>query len=302
VSATTVAYIVGAGRSGSTLLDLLLGRLDGWFSTGELRHLWHAQRDGYLCGCGAQVVDCPVWSDVLARSRPPAPEAVLADVRSVLRTRQVAGLASPGLLGGSHAEAAGRLRTTLGSVYSATSEVTGARVLVDSSKDPLYGLLLAQVPELQVHAIHLVRDPRAVTRSEQRTRVRPELGDRGALMPVRSARRASLEWNRRNALAQVLAHRSVTSTRVRYEDLVADPDAVVEQITRAVTGAAPVDAAVDAGAPRNHTVGGNPMRFESGKLEIRPDVEWRTGLSARDRRTVVALTWPLLLRYGYRVR
>jgi hypothetical protein len=45
---TTVAYIVGSGRSGSTLLDLMLGRLDGWFSMGEFRHFWHAQRDGYL--------------------------------------------------------------------------------------------------------------------------------------------------------------------------------------------------------------------------------------------------------------
>jgi hypothetical protein len=299
VSPTTVAYIAGAGRSGSTLLDLLLGRLDGWFSMGEFRHVWHAQRDGYLCGCGERVVDCTVWSEVLTRSRPPAPEVVLADMRVVLRTRHLAGLANPRLLDRHRADAAARLRAVLGSVYAATSEVTGARVLVDSSKDPLSGLLLAQIPDLRLHAIHLVRDPRAVTRSEQRPRVRPELTGRNALMPVRSARRASLEWDRRNALAHVLAHRSVTSTRVRYEDLVADPDAIVERITRAVTGSRVTEPA-GSGAPGNHTVGGNPMRFDSGNLEIRPDVEWQTGLSARDRRTVVTLTWPLMRRYGYR--
>ena len=34
-----VVYITGAGRSGTTLLDILLGELDGFFSAGEMRWL-----------------------------------------------------------------------------------------------------------------------------------------------------------------------------------------------------------------------------------------------------------------------
>jgi hypothetical protein len=86
---------------------------------------------------------------------------------------------------------------------------------------------------------------------------------------------------------------------VRYEDLVADRAAIVARITRAVTGAG-VAEPDGSTVPPNHTVGGNPMRFDAAHIEIRPDVEWRTGLSARDRRTVEALTWPLRRRYGYR--
>ena len=48
-----------------------------------------------------------------------------------------------------------------------------------------------------------------------------------------------------------------------------------------------------------HTLAGNPTRFGGSDVTIRPDDEWRTGLSTRDRRTVNALTWPLRRRYGY---
>ena len=51
-----VAYIAGAGRSGSTLLAMMLGTLPGWVSVGELRHLWaRGVEENQLCGCGDTV-------------------------------------------------------------------------------------------------------------------------------------------------------------------------------------------------------------------------------------------------------
>lgn len=61
-------------------------------------------------------------------------------------------------------------------------------------------------------------------------------------------------------------------------------------------GSGPLDPA------RNHTVAGNPLRFERGAITVRPDVEWRAGLAPGARRLVTALTWPLLLRYGFPLR
>lgn len=39
-----VLYVIGWGRSGSTILDNVLGQLDGCFSTGELHYFWERQR------------------------------------------------------------------------------------------------------------------------------------------------------------------------------------------------------------------------------------------------------------------
>jgi hypothetical protein len=49
----------------------------------------------------------------------------------------------------------------------------------------------------------------------------------------------------------------------------------------------------------NHTASGNPARFQQGKITLWADTEWRDKLHRRDRALVTALTWPLLLRYGY---
>jgi hypothetical protein len=234
---------------------------------------------------------------VVARARPPAPEVVLADRNAVVRVRRLPGLVRPALLG-SHREAHRRAAQTLAGLYGATAAVTGASVLVDSSKDPLYGLLLAAVPGVRVHVVHLVRDSRAVAWSWQRTRRRPEIEGRDAFLPVHSALHTALEWDLRNALAHVLGARAGSYQRVTYETLVRDPDAVVAAI--ALAAGAGAHRPAGPGEVVNHTVGGNPMRFGGDRLTVKPDEEWRGCLSTRDRRLVTALTAPLLRVYGYR--
>jgi hypothetical protein len=294
----TVVYIAGYGRSGSTLLDLLLGRLDGWFSMGEFRHFPHALRDDYTCGCGTPVAACPVWSNVVARAQLPAAEALIADRREVLRVRRLAGLLRPALLGG-HRGAHERAIDAIAQLYRATADVTGARALVDSSKDPLYGLLLAAAPGIRLHVVHLVRDSRAVAWSWQRRRARPEIASGDAYLPVHSSTHSALEWDLRNGLAHVLATRAASATRVTYEALVRDPPAVVAAAARALgIDARDVEPAEE---PVNHTVGGNPMRF-AGPVTVKADDEWRAALPAREGRVVTAITAPLLRAYGYRLR
>jgi hypothetical protein len=49
----------------------------------------------------------------------------------------------------------------------------------------------------------------------------------------------------------------------------------------------------------NHTVSGNPSRFQTGSIELRLDGEWKEKMKRSDKAIVTILTWPLLLRYGY---
>ncbi len=41
------------------------------------------------------------------------------------------------------------------------------------------------------------------------------------------------------------------------------------------------------------------MRFTTGRVRVRQDDTWQAAMLASKRRTVTALTLPLLMRYGY---
>lgn len=58
--------IVGWGRSGSTLLDRMLGRLEGTVSVGEFHQLWVAGLvEDRLRGCRLPFSKCPFfWQEV----------------------------------------------------------------------------------------------------------------------------------------------------------------------------------------------------------------------------------------------
>src|SRR5437870_4438917 len=96
-----VLYIGGCGRSGSTLLDRMLGQVPGVCSLGELTHLWRGLLDNAECGCGAPIRDCPFWRAVgeCAFGGWQALDAVemVRLQRSVLRQRYVPFMVAPAL-------------------------------------------------------------------------------------------------------------------------------------------------------------------------------------------------------------
>lgn len=299
-----VAFVSSWSRSGSTLLDLLLGSLPGFWSAGEIRYLWdRGLKEDQLCGCGRTFCTCPVWSEVLGRAFGGRRRF---DAEQALRARERASRTAPWRLlvpgNGSGAHAAGRYPSMLARIYPALREVTGARVLVDSSKYASHGLALAAVPEIELHVVHLVRDARAVAWSWQRVKPMPEVHWTKARMPRKSSSRSAVFWALENLAIARLAHRVRTYTLLRYEDLVGDPRGALRRVLAAMEE--PPESADALAARRvelkeNHTVAGNPIRFTRGPLEIRADAEWQARMPVRQRAVVTGLTWPLLWRYGF---
>lgn len=294
-----VVYVVGKGRSGSTLLDDLLGTIPGVASLGELRLLWsRGFGEGYLCACGTPVAACPVWGPAVERAiGEPTPQR-LAETEQ-LQHRVMSWPHVPRLLLGHPSAADRELGAVMSRLYGAVAGALGAHTLVDSSKWPLPPGLFDLVPGAEAWVLHLVRDPRAVAHSYRRHK-----GGAGQpALPRFGALHTSLSWSARNLTAE-LARRPVPTgrhRRLRYEDLASSPRAVVRDLGRWL-GVRDADVAFTddrtAHLGEAHLVGGNPRRLERGDITVRADEEWSAGPPG-PRRLVGVLSAPLRRRYGY---
>jgi len=305
---TRVLYIAGTGRSGSTLLAAILGEVEGVFTAGELRFVWErGLLEDRLCGCGLHFGACSLWERVLVtafggRSRIDAASALRAQrLRTRIRhlprllvTSPVPGEAAP--------DPHGR---RLERLYAAVSSATGAGVVVDSSKLPSYGWLLGTLPGVDLHVVHLVRDPREAARSWMREKPQPDRGWPAPMQTIGPLKSASL-WLLWNTMAELLGRgRPDRHLRVRYEDLIARPEETVRNILATVDLAGAAAPFVDERTvvlQTNHTVAGNPDRLRHGVTRLRAEGARHDGLRTRDRLLVTALTSPLLIRYGYPLR
>lgn len=296
----SVLFIAGMHRSGTTIVARLLGEIEGFFCAGELNSLWESEG----CGCGRPVDECPVWSAVLARAfahtRPPSRAEILT-LQAHIRSRPVQLLSL--IRAGRHPGAdhpARRYGEILRAVFLAICEVTGADVVVDSTKTPSYAYVTAKLTGLPVSILHLVRDPRAVANSFVASPGNEEQY-MGRLAPLVSSGR----WLVWNGLVETLGSTVARGQyrRVRYEDVTRMPlDAMSSAcdlvgITNRALPHFVVSDTVNFG--ESHTVAGNIGRFQVGPTTIRPDDEWRTCLRPAARSLATWPALPLLAHYGY---
>ncbi len=304
-----VVYLGGMGRSGSTLAERLLGELPGVCVAGEVVHLW--QRgvvDNERCGCGEEFSRCEFWSwvaDLAFGGWPKVDADRVAELRGrVDRTRFIPSLARRRLPDRVRADLA-EYTSYYKRLYEAIAQVSGCQTVVDSSKHASLAFCLSRDPELDLRVLHVVRDSRAVAYSWTTRVRRPEASD---LMTRYSPVRAAGEWDLQNGALQLLARGDTPVLRVRYEDLVSGVKPTLRRIG-AFAGLETGDSGLAfiggdeksqwAELGQSHTAAGNPMRFTSGKIEIRADNRWRTAMPHSQRRAVTALTLPLLSHYGY---
>lgn len=315
-------YISGMGRTGSTLLANLLAELDGFCSIGELRMLHHDHEFGaLLCGCGERVQRCAFWRSVLDHAGSESPFLPLDRVGELqqkeIRTRPGAlRRARRGRDADPESSPQVAYARVVANIYRAVAEQTGARVIVDSSKPPPIAYTVSRASDIDLHLLHLVRDPRAVAHAWQR-------GFRfGSEEYEREVERASEQsgfalrhswlwsgpyWLWRNLVTELMFRRYRGGSRylrVRYEDLARDPAATLCEICEFVGAPPPRLPGLDEGKVSfgaHHIAGGNPALAERGAIAIRPDERWRTEMGRLPKAATAAFALPRLHPYGYRV-
>jgi Sulfotransferase family len=302
-----ILYVGGYGRSGSTLVGRVLGGLPDTVCVGETRYLWsRGLLDNVECGCGAPFRSCPFWSAVGDEafggwSRVDAERLTEVDrVTNLLATLPFYWMPwlRPALT-----DTIGDYAARLSALYAAISRVSGAKTIIEISKDPTFACLLMRMPRSDVHILHLVRDSRAVAYSWTRRRREPSpIGGQqfmGQFSPTHTAK----SWVTWNAAFHALSAARSPYLKLTYESFVADPRGVLHKLSAFANEALVLPASqltdTEVKLGDHHIFSGNPMRATTGWLPIRLDNEWQTQLSTAQLAKVTAITWPLLCLYGY---
>ena len=300
-----VVYVVGPGRSGSTLLADVLAQSPTVVHVGEL--LWYWKRREMdppsRCGCGAELRACGFWCDVAEQS----PWASDVDPAVIDRTLAELGrsVSWPAMWwqGRSGRPVWPDYAERLTQLYEAIAEVSGARVVVDSSKQPGPALVVAGLERIDARFVHLTRDPRAVVSSWRMPK--PDAASPADSLEAIPPLRAALNWNSRALAAELLVAGRATPSRYRrisFESFAAAPkrgyDELMEFIDEPKSDALFLDERTVRLAP-SHSIAGNPDRRAGEVREIRLDEAWRARLPRSERIVTTAISAPMMLRLGY---
>jgi hypothetical protein len=219
-----IVGISGSGRTGSTLLSLLLTQHKNVFNVAQLRDLWAACLADASCTCGQRLTSCRVWSSAVAAVFGPDTTAGLVVMKGAQKRFFVdaahlndwSDAIALDALAARHGMYLGQLAAFLDRLQ----DVTGVATFVDTSKSPEMALAFSMTEGTDVRVLNLARDPRAVAVSWRQRRGR-----------ISAAWKFSRVWAERQRTLEVWSRRLGDSFRqVRYEDFAAEPKRTVEAI------------------------------------------------------------------------
>jgi hypothetical protein len=282
-----ILYIAGYGRSGSTVLDIVLGSHRDIVGVGEVGNLLEDWADARArCSCTRAYADCPFWQGLFDG----APDPKL--FRTIRRVETLASLPRLllGLIPGQDREMYRRYHDHL---FKHVASRAGKTIVLDSSKSARATvgrfLALSRLAGQDVYVLHLVRDGLATMESVVATGSNRAI--EGRAMPQRtSVVRATLGWASANLWAWLLG-RSLGRgryMRLHYETLVSDPAETIRQLATFL-GVDPRELLERIAAGDSfevgHLVAGNRLRWQ-GKVRLDPRHLGRKGTLSRHQRVV----------------
>ncbi len=270
-----VIYVMGAGRSGSTILGVTLGNCANVFYAGELDKwllrsgrpkLQDEQRTRFWDAVGERVTDPEPLFGGQAHQYLERSSALFRVRRRSVRRR----IRMP-------------YRRVMEELYRAVAEVADVTHVVDSSHYPLRARELQALDGIELYLLFLVRDPESVVASFAREDV-PEPQFNAATT------NAYLWLTNLIAVRTFLRHPTERRLVIRHEEFLADPEGVTRCLLDHVDSPAPVPdlSSLDTGMPLqgNRLIGEQAVALQRRELPAH-----RTSV----RRGLAQFPWSLII-------
>ena len=313
-----LVYIASSGRSGSTLLELLLGSHSCAFGVGEIQELpWFLdfqRRRQRPCGCGLDVLECPFWKEVIDKTKLDEQKQPLLNcfmektpgITKILRWGLIKTLVlnnwrDPRMTGEIQQYGLNNYIVFRDCLLAATKLLDKRPDwIVDSSKI-LWRLIWLQLyGNFNVKVIHLIKDPRAFVFSTTKRVIKPQGYSVYSRQYANRAIRMSARWLVENYLIDLACRKLFDPSqviKVRYEDLAGTPEKTLLKICSFLGWSYTSKMIENFRINESHSIAGNPMRNESVGIYL--DEKWRNRLPKFYALLSRGIAYPFLKRFGY---
>jgi hypothetical protein len=231
----TVVYIAGYGRSGSTLLDLLIGDTANCAGLGELAHFYSDVVSGSIeeevIGSQRRIFWTKISDKVLS-----IVENKHLDINNIVYAQRTLENLFGVLLPKSRKHLLKTYQIAHDNLFTCLIKETGCHIFVDSSKSTRAtawrATRLAKLENFRVLVLHLVRDGRGVMLSQLKgdnMKMKKKHHDTRVRFPIL---KTIIGWNQANLTAVLLRMKLPKGSvhTVYYEDLVQAPEAELNRI------------------------------------------------------------------------
>lgn len=288
-----IIYLVAAGHSGSTLLDLIMGSHSQIFGVGEFQQYFFMPGITKSCMCGKKAIDCPFWKKVFKNLNLESGLTPYRKKRDFLLNRK-------NYLDSYHKKPINlkkyiKLNEEL---YENILKYSGKKIIFDSSKWPERVELLLNSNKLDIIILHLVRNGKGVTWSW-----RNRHSNRGEKKTTWSVLNkwdkypdfikgilTMYHWLRRNLYIEIIKKRNkVKFIFLRYEDFVKSPENVLRRVLKKLNLSFEAQMIDFKNKGNHHQIAGNPRVRTRQGIEIKEDTYWK-----KDMPLIYRITFDLL--------
>jgi hypothetical protein len=290
----TVIYIMGAGRSGTTILTTLLGGSSLIFSTADLMQVYDYKSQDKTCGNGVKFSKSEFWKSVF-KCFPVEYNNNASNIAKRNHKIEHHKAALSTILGIYNRNVVTPYLEEQAKLFFAISKVSDKNIIVDSSKYPVRGLLFNMLNEnIDVKYIYNIRDVRGVVNSFSKKVQTP----RNALSTI-------YYYFVINVITQVIFWMlpNKNKIKVRYEDLMVNHHDVFASLSellnipfRDVIDKLDNNESFDIGP----VIEGNRM-VKNRKVKLKYDNCWQFNLSRFKQIIFYILTAPLMIINRYKI-
>jgi hypothetical protein len=277
--------IIGSGRSGSTIAEALLAKSNDALPIGELMYIWdRGFLEDWTCACGKSFSKCEFWHAVLKDTGLDKLHKV--DIGNFLKLRKkYASIRSvfyrmfASNFDEKNKQEQSELIDAYRTIYRVASNLSGKKVIVDSSKEPGHAIMLRDIGISST--IHLTRNPLGVVNSWKQNKLNHA---NNSLMPRQGIVSSAAEWAIVNDLILHANKKKLITNYNHWQyEKICDDTKLTEESSVMISNKE---------ICRNdfgHSISGNPTRFKNQQTIVLDDY-WKKSLTKAEKTIIRLIT------------